>query len=184
MGAQPDSDGAKRPAPELPPNQTSAQAPPLKWGGIAKSVLAVLLGGGSLFSVVQWAVKGPQFERQLEQLKVEQRKLDLEDQKMKREAVRKKNEFDAQAADLELIKSKMLFEKTIHDQEMESLRREFTTTKQGRNAGPDAAESMVVQIRESEQRYRETLGRYHLTVVAQPVGSLVLNTDSTRNNTR
>lgn len=92
-------------------------------------------------------IKGPQFERQLEQLKVEQIRLDLADKKMKSEAEQKKNDLDAQAASLKLIQTNMELAKAIHDREEERLR----------NAGPDAAEAIAVQRRESEQWYRVSL---------------------------
>jgi hypothetical protein len=127
-----------------------------KVGTVAKAVFGVLLGSGSVFSVVQWAVKGPEFDRQLAKLKVDQAAADI-----------KKSDLDSRLENLKIVEAKISLYADVHDKELESFKRDLSQLKQTNDS--QRIRQIAAQLAEREHSYRELIDQLKPVIAAQAV---------------
>jgi hypothetical protein len=136
-----------------PPPEGKTRA---KAGTVAKGVFAVLLGSGSVFSVVQWAVKGPEYDRQLQKLKVDQADADL-----------KKSQLDSRLESLKILETKASLYADVHDKEIESFKRELDRLKQTNDS--QGVRRIAAQLAERERSYRDLIDQLKPLITVQAV---------------
>jgi len=83
--------------PHVPP--APAEGKSFEFGPILRALLPFILGGGSVFSVVQWAITGPQ-ERRINELKAQQIVLDNKARELQNQNNGRKNSEEADESKL------------------------------------------------------------------------------------
>jgi hypothetical protein len=135
-------------------------------GRIVLALAPVLLGGGSVFSIVQWAVKGPQYQRQLNELETEQAQLQITAKQLENKATQQKLDFDNELTRITVAEQKRAYQRRLHDEAVDSLRRKVEALKQ------EKPSDMAVQIRQIRRLMVQLEDWYYSQVVGQSASFL------------
>jgi len=93
-----------------------------RFGRILSALAPILLGGGSVFGVVQWAVTGPQYESEIRALQAEKAQLE-------NKAAQQKLDLDNALKDLTVAEQHRAVLSKFHVEELASLRRELASLR-------------------------------------------------------
>jgi hypothetical protein len=107
------------------------------------AVTSILIGGGGVFSILQWLVSGPQITRSINQLALDKTKYELANVP-KSDSI--KNNFDA----IQAIKEKLQINESLYSDEMNAIKSEITLLSKDAHSSDQVKKLEVLLINKEE----------------------------------